>query len=381
MKRSLTAASLFSLLSLISVNASTHETTEPCQSSADGYFGWQFETACHAKVRGGTSKGGPVKLASQPYEGFQAIQQSYPLVKQQDISAILAMTGTYRVGFDFMEIALYVENAQLAIPYRSWGTEYVHVVEQSDNFISLQHTMVMVFEDENGELSEPMVMKHWRQDWQYEPTSILVYKGRDTWALEPLTEQQRQGMWSQTVYQVDDSPRYGGYGKWQHTPTVSMWESSQTHRPLPRRESSVRDDYDVLIGNNTHSILPNGWLHEEENYKAILGEIDDPKNVTKYIAKELGLARYESIADYNISSGLDYWQQTGPFWKLVRAQWKALFQKHKEVKVKRYTDKGTPMFVEFFKLAESLDVQNDQAGAKQKVSNAILRYAQPLETQ
>ena len=72
-------------------------------------------------------------------------------------------------------------------------------------------------------------------------------------------------MWLQTVYQVDESPRYASTGRWQHTPSFSTWLSGDTWRPLPRREWSVRSDYQVLVGSNRHTVVPSGWLQEENN--------------------------------------------------------------------------------------------------------------------
>ena len=60
-------------------------------------------------------------------------------------------------------------------------------------------------------------------------------------------------------------------------------------RPLPRRESSVRDDYDVLIGHNRHTIVPSGWVHEEENYKVVLDGHGNVDNGLPYLSKELGI--------------------------------------------------------------------------------------------
>ena len=44
------------------------------------------------------------------------------------------------------------------------------------------------------------------------------------------------------------------FGRWEHFGNVSTWLSSTTWRPLPRREFSVRKDYDVLVGTNRHTI-------------------------------------------------------------------------------------------------------------------------------
>ena len=122
----------------------------------------------------------------------------------------------------------------------------------------------------------------------------------------------KKGSWSQSVYQVDDTPRYQGYGNWMHQPNFSSWEGNETWRPLPRREYSTRNDYDVMIGTNTQTITPTGWVHEQNNKKVIATE-----NQT-VLAKEIGIARYERIKDFDWQVGFDYWEETSDFWKRVR---------------------------------------------------------------
>mgnify|MGYP006197439051 CR=1 FL=1 len=56
---------------------------------------------------------------------------------------------------------------------------------------------------------------------------------------------------------------------------MSTWISDETWRPLPRREFSVRKDYEVLVGTNRHTITPDGWLQEENNLKRVLPERRD----------------------------------------------------------------------------------------------------------
>ena len=82
----------------------------------------------------------------------------------------------------------------------------------------------------------------------------------DQFETRAVPRAERRGAWSQTVYQVDDSPRYGSLGRWVHSDEASIWEGGDAWRPLPRREHSVRSDYQVLAGRNRHTILPTGWV-------------------------------------------------------------------------------------------------------------------------
>jgi hypothetical protein len=83
----------------------------------------------------------------------------------------------------------------------SGGHEVVRVIEDTGRHIALQHLLVV--KDESG---KTMVIKHWRQDWNYEPENLLTYAGKGEWKLETIPATMRAGRWSQTVWQTDDSP-------------------------------------------------------------------------------------------------------------------------------------------------------------------------------
>ena len=134
------------------------------------------------------------------------------------------------------------------------------------------------------------MQKHWRQDWQYEPRRVLVFAGDEKFETRPVSREERRGAWSQTVYQVDDAPRYGSLGRWVHGAEASIWEGGEAWRPLPRREHTVRSDYQVLAGRNRHTILPSGWVHEQDNLKLVLAG-----GGTRRLAREIGVDRYERL--------------------------------------------------------------------------------------
>lgn len=46
------------------------------------------------------------------------------------------------------------------------------------------------------------------------------------------------------------------------------WEN-KTSSPLPRREYTKRDDYNVMLRGNRHEITDYGWMHEQDNDKMI----------------------------------------------------------------------------------------------------------------
>ena len=284
-------------------------------------FGWMDYAEPSVKLRGGTTKGIPVTLATEPSEAWVALQADGLDPREQDRLAILAMVGDYRISFDFLEVETYGAMEAPAAPYRAWATERVTVLESSDDTISLQHTIVMFVEAEEGAPSGPMLVKHWRQDWDYEPETSLEFVGDSHWSTRQLSPEERKGRWQQTVYQVDDSPRYSMRGTWSHSAAYSAWSGESAWRPLPRREYSARSDYQTLVGTNRLTIVPQGWVHSQDNVKTVLSsprtiDVDNPA-----LAREFGINRYERITGFDFSSAEAYWDKTGPFWERVRSAW------------------------------------------------------------
>ena len=295
-------------------------------------FSWNLDTESDLSPRGGTSRGADVKLAETPSESWKALQKPYQSKFEKDRAAILAMTGEYRASFDFVETLGFYEEHKPTRPYQSWGTEYIFVVEDRRDFISLQHVLVMMMKTPDGGVTEPYVVKHWRQDWTYEDSSINSYVGNRTWRSEEVPNDQRQGNWSQAVFQVDDSPRYESMGRWVHAKGFSSWMSQETWRPLPRREFSVRDDYDVLIGTNRHTITLNGWSQEEDNLKVLTGRARDRAKDGRLLpdyevrGREVGFNRYERIIDFDFQPAKRYWERTSYFWSKVRERWESIME-------------------------------------------------------
>lgn len=315
-------------------------------------FAWPLGEGA-LKPRGATTRGAPVTLDAAPSRDWERLREPGLSIFERDRRAILAMAGGYRVSFDFLEVVRYDPQLKPDAPYQSWGTEYVFVAEDRGEFIALQHVLVMRVLGKDGTVSEPIVVRHWRQEWRYQPGAVLVYEGSNTWARREVPAEQRRGAWSQTVYQVDDSPRYGATGRWEHGDGHSTWISGETWRPLPRREFSVRKDYHVLVGTNRHTITPNGWVQEENNLKLALAEDGRPRARLPYIAREYGVARYERIRDYDFGAGQRYFELTEPFWAEVRAGWRAIVEHGGRFTMKAPADQGQ-LFVPFFVYADNL---------------------------
>jgi hypothetical protein len=317
-------------------------------------FSWPFEPGDQMRPRGGTSKGPDVELLEGESEAWRALREPGLSKFERDRRAILAMAGGYRTSFDFIETVGFGPDFSPARPYQSWSTEYIDVIADSGTEISLQHIIVMFFIDGDGQMQGPVVQKHWRQDWRYEDDSIHEFVGNGRWRERRPDPDSVRGLWSQAVYQVDDSPRYEAYGEWVHEGNYSSWTSQETWRPLPRRESSVRDDYDLLIGTNKHTITPAGWVHEENNLKTVLGDDGHPAEDRPYLARELGLNRYERIVGFDFSAREGYWTATSAFWSDVRAAWARIYAENPSFVLASRVD-GAALFQPMFTYAAELE--------------------------
>lgn len=328
---------------------------QPAAQHGQFTFAWPLSDGM-LKPRGATTRGAPVVLDTTPspqWERLRAAASKSLSAFERDRRAILAMTGAYRVSFDFLEVVRYDPALKPDAPYLSWGTEFVFISEDRGDFIALQHILVMRIQREDGSITQPIVVRHWRQEWRYQPDSLLVYEGANTWALRELAADDRRSAWVQSVYQVDDSPRYAASGRWAHSDSFSTWVSEETWRPLPRREFSARKDYQVLVGTNRHTILPTGWVQEENNLKLALDGSGKARAHMPYVAREYGVARYERIRDYDFGPGKEYFERTEPFWTEVRTAWRTIVQRERRFTLKAPVDQGA-LFMPFFDYADKL---------------------------
>lgn len=329
-------------------------------------FSRQYSEDSEMKPRGGTSTGAPVVLDATPNYAYLSISEPGISKFERDRRAILAMAGTYRTTFDFVETVPLKPGYELDRPYQSWATEIVEVVEDTGDFISLQHILVMYLIDDEGNKRGPFVSKHWRQDWKFEDKDMLAFIGNNTWENTSIAEDVSQSKWTQAVYQVDDSPRYESLGEWVHEGNYSGWTSAETWRPLPRREFSVRDDYGVLEGVNRHIVIPAGWVHEQDNIKLIVDENGIPVSANPYIAKEVGLNRYERITGTEYAAGDEYWEATGQFWGDVRDAWAGYISENETIRLKSKVE-GKKLYQYLFEYAGQVQesgIYDSEAGSK-----------------
>lgn len=353
----LTSAILVLLLSIHSVKA--QKINEKVNQNE---INWLLDRYKYQDIRGGTTKGLAVELDKSTSKSFLELQDEHLDKKSKDRLAILSMVGEYRVSFEFIETFGSTNNYKLDNPYQSWGTEMVIVLSDEPNYISLQHIMMMYFKDDEGTITGPYIQKHWRQDWTYEDDKILNYRNNKIWDL--IEVEDNENTWSQSVYQVDDSPRYESYGKWLHSEAGSRWISKPTPRPLPRREFSVRDDYSLLSGLNKITVLPWGWIMEELNEKIIFPN--------KYLGSEFGIARYQRISNYDFSPAQKYWNDTEEYWSIVRGKWREILSQKKVCL--RNEVKGKPMYLYKFNFAEDYKQDPDNKKASRNVDETVNKF-------
>lgn len=250
---------------------------------------------------------------------------------EQDRQAILGMAGTFKVKFDFRETVPFVADYTPIAAKISGGHEVVRVIEDTGRVIRLQHLLVVDMGD-----GKPVVIKHWRQDWAYEPAQVLTYVGPGKWVLRDVPEAERKGRWSQTVWQTDDSPRYGALGTWAFDDSATRWTSDPTLRPLARRDAVRKPPYSRYRGVNRHALTPTGWVHEQDNAK--IGDRDG-KGVT--FVHEITLNTYTRFGEFNVAAADTYWAGTKDYWAAVRKAWDDAAAKKKGIALEEEAEAGS----------------------------------------
>ncbi len=306
-----------------------------------------------APAQGGPSQAAPA-AATAPSARYE-----------RDRQAILAMAGTYKVRFDFRETAAFTPGYQPIPAKISGGHEVVRVIEDRPGLIRLQHLLVV--EDHDG---KPAVVKHWRQDWVYEPQSVLTYGGKGRWGLTAVAAAERSGAWSQTVWQTDDSPRYGGVGRWVYDDGVARWTSNETWRPLARRDAVRHPVYDRYVGTNRHALTPTGWVHEQDNAK--IGT-KDGASVT--FVHEAVLNTYQRADDFPVAAADAYWARTKDYWAEVRAAWDEAIRRGGGVSVTEEAESGSVLAPKLMGMADDIAAGKAEVAASVAEARKLIAAA------
>lgn len=215
------------------------------------------------------------------------------------------------------------------------GIELILPIEVSDKKIVLQHLLVV---------NDKVIVKHWREDWAYEDASLLKYEGDLKWVKTSVNNNQEKGTWKQSVWEVSEAPRYQGTGTWININGEQVWQNN-TDAPLPRREYTVRNDYNVMNRTNRIRITEDGWIHEQDNRKIIRNGGKD-----KLIAEEKGINSYVRVDDSKCAPALAYWEKTSEYWAAVKSIWDNYLSTHNNIQLKSEIN-GRSLYTPLFGLA------------------------------
>lgn len=237
------------------------------------------------------------------------------------------LCGCFDVEFKYAETFSPDNNYKFHERENLHGTEFVLPIETSDKKIVLQHLLV---------INDSTIIKHWREDWVFEQPTLLQYEGDKQWSKISLTSQETANKWAQTVWETDDAPRYQGLSQWVNTDGKMFWQST-VNAPLPRREYTTRNDYNILKRGNRIVLSDSGWVHDQDNQKVshIAGSSD------KLIAEEKGVNNYHRINAKYCEKAKVWWDANSSFWSLVRAEWDTYIQTHNSVVLQRTVDNKT----------------------------------------
>lgn len=305
-----------------------------------------------------------IKAQTKPISKTTSLGSSSVTSKQeQDRALIKSMAGAYKVSFNFAETFATDTGYKYYPRYAEWGIEQVIVVEDRPDKIVLQHLLVV---------RDSIIIKHWRQDWVYENTDLYKYNKDNEWIRETLTVAKAKGTWTQKVYQVDDSPRYESYGTWVNVDGKNFWEGTND-APLPRREYSNRDDYNVMKRHSRMEILSDGWMLEQDNEKIVRDKGSD-----KTICWEKGIERFTK-GDYNTSAALKWWEKQQQYWADVRTVWHEVYNKTPDLKLASIVN-DKRLYQSLFDLGDKMSSENNYLSANaiadiKKVIEAYLKKA------
>ena len=286
--------------------------------------------------------------------------------KTKDLQAIKNMQGCYEVSFNFVETFGYSQdpNYKPSAEKHDQALEWVELVEETEDKIVLQHLLIMnrpskgekakgaegpegkKTEDYGESKAQPKekkasskkrtarpsfrspIIKHWRQDWLYQETDLYVYQGDNHWKYVKKTPAEVSGQWAQKVFQVDDSPRYEGSATWVHVDGKSYWENA-TDAPLPRREYTKRDDYNVMFRRNRVNITEEGWTHDQDNDKIVR----QANQKDLLLAQEKGFNTYTRVNKERCAVAQAWWKEHQTKWQLVRQEWDGLFAQKQDLRL------------------------------------------------
>jgi exonuclease I len=94
-----------------------------------------------------------------------------------------------------------------------------------------------------------------------------------------------------------------------------------------------------------------------------------------YLARELGVNRYEHVVGFDFSAGDRYWERSRDFWRNVRDAWSDVFSEEDAFELLDEVD-GRQMFEPFFEYADRLDQgeRYDPGTARELIRETLATY-------
>ena len=153
-----------------------------------------------------------------------------------------------------------------------------------------------------------------------------------------------------------------------HVDGKHQWQSN-SDSPLPRREYTERDDYNVLHRGNTLYLTKTGWMFEQDNKKIIRSEGGD-----KLLAMEKGLEEFVKVDPKSFGYAQTWWKEQEKFWKDARETWDAVFTENNVIKLSPKVDNKL-LYEQFFALGNQSVKENwDSTKNKDGIKKIILAY-------
>lgn len=275
--------------------------------------------------------------------------------KEQDRQAIRALAGCYTVTFDFAETFAEQKDYEFRERYHEEAKEFAFIIEETEDKIAIQHILYA---------TETALIKHWRQDWIYENQDVLTFVRNHEWKKDTLPADAVAGTWTQKVYQVDDAPRYEGYGTWVHVDGRHFWQSF-AEAPIPRRDSQVRSDYNLLRRGSHIEVFQDGsWVIDQDN-KKLIREADGTDTL---LCQEKGIELFTPRA-FDPEKALAFWEARKEFWTDVRAAWDHVIATSAHIRV----DEHKKLYQGQFRLAERFAGEQYDADASKAAIAALFK--------
>jgi hypothetical protein len=277
-----------------------------------------------------------------------------------DKKIIDKLCGCFEINFKYAETFSPDPDYKYRERDETGGTaELALPIEISDKKIVIQHLLIVGVNS---------VVKHWREEWSYENPFIWKYQGDRTWVKETVPAGQVKGKWTQSVWEVADEPRYQGFSQFVNLDGKIIWQNT-TDAPLPRREYSVRNDYNILKRTNRLNITDSGYFHEQDNQKIIRSNGTD-----KLLVEEKGLNSYKRIDEKECAAAKEYWEKNKDYWGHVRRIWTDYINTHDSISLKNKMD---GKFLHEYLIAQAKEYSDKKIMVKdidEKIKAEITRF-------